>query len=398
MEPAVSPVEEVDVTIEDLGEAGDGRATLDGHPLWVSGTIPGERVRVRIRKRYRTAAVGAVVAWLEPSPDRVVPPCGLVGRCSGCQLQHVAYPRQLDLKGATVRAALRVHGLDDATVAPTVGMDDPWNYRNHARFTVQDGRLGFVEQRQRTFLPLDDCRLLHPSITELLRVLPGHVDTATQCNVRIGTRTGERMIQPALALETLAVATGQAFLHEELEGVRFRIGAASFFQVNTTQAERLVGLLREGLALAGHEVVVDAYAGVGVFAALLAGSCRHVVAIEESGPAVRDARVNLAAYRNVEIHEGRTESVLPTLESALGGPVHRVILDPPRSGCHPRVLDALASLRPERVAYVSCHPTTLARDLARLAEHFTLERVIPLDMFPHTKHVECVAFLRRHAT
>ena len=200
------------------------------------------------------------------------------------------------------------------------------------------------------------------------------------------------LIQPTLQSLDISIDSGQSHYEDELLGRRFRIASPSFFQVNNRQAARLVELVRERLRLAGGEMLVDAYAGVGTFAALLSPSVGRVIAIEESAAAIRDAEVNVAGLDNVALVKGRTEEVLAGLTEAPDA----VILDPPRAGCHPDALKALAELAPSRVVYVSCDPATLARDLRLLCQGpFELREVQPIDMFPHTYHIEAVATLER---
>ena len=208
--------------------------------------------------------------------------------------------------------------------------------------------------------------------------------------MRYGINTGDWLIQPHLQSQDIRMFTGQQHYEEELQGHRFRIGSPSFFQVNTRQAERMLTLVSERLRLTGQETVVDAYAGVGVFAVAAADSARRVIAIEESRAAIEDAKLNAAGVPNLEFLEGKTEHVLSSLEETPDA----VVLDPPRSGCHEDALEALLGLAPARVVYVSCDPQSLARDLAILVEGgYRLESVEPIDMFPHTHHVECVATL-----
>ncbi len=385
--------ERADVVIESLGDMADGIAFFEDKPLYVSDVIPGERVRVRIRKRFRKNAVGVAQTILEPSPDRVDPRCPLVGTCSGCQFQHVAYERQLAIKEHTVRRFLKAANVDLSVLRTPQGSANPWHYRNHGRFTVHDGEIGFVQRRQKKFFRVDHCYLMDPGINDILDRLQAKLPNASQCNVRVGSRTGDRMVQPALGVEALGVESGQETFTEELGGRRFRVSAPAFFQVNTAQAERMTELIGQRLQLTGTERVVDAYAGVGTFAAMVASGAREVVAIEESGPAMKDAEVNLHDLVNVQLQVGRTEDRLETLE----GPVDRLILDPPRRGCHPRALAAVERRQPARIIYVSCEPQTLARDLARLQKTFEVVDIQPVDMFPHTKHVEVIATLARRA-
>lgn len=385
---------EVEIDITTLAPKGDGEGMLGEKRVFASRTIPGERLKVRIRRHRREWVAVDVLEVLTPSPDRVEPPCPLFSQCSGCQFQHIAYPRQLVLKRDLVAWHLREHGgFEDAPVPAAIGAENPWNYRNHGRFTVREGRLGFVRHFRREFLEVPECHIMEPAINEVLAQLQGEIPGATQCNVRVG-RPGSMMIQPRLDLPEGMPQTGQTQIEEELLGHRFRVSAAAFFQVNRAQAERLIELMRERVQGGPTGVVVDAYGGVGTFAVLLASHVGKVISIEESGPAVEDAKHNAAGLDNVELVLGKTEEVLGTLP----GPVDAIILDPPRSGCQPQALQAVLDHGPSRVVYVSCDPETLARDLRVLVDApngYDLVEVQPVDMFPHTHHIECIATLQR---
>ncbi|MBI2965968.1 MAG: 23S rRNA (uracil(1939)-C(5))-methyltransferase RlmD [Chloroflexi bacterium] len=231
-----------------------------------------------------------------------------------------------------------------------------------------------------------------PTINRTLRLIQGRLKGMTQLSVRAGIDSGERLIQPRLVDQSLALESGGPYYHDSIRGRRFRVAGSSFFQVNVPVAERVVDTVAEALDLSGDEVVVDAYAGVGVFAALLAGRAREVIGIEDSASAVDDARANASGLENVRFVMGRTEAVLPTLTG-----VDAVVMDPPRRGCHPDALRALRALAPSTVAMVSCEPEALARDLAALCAGgaYRVDWIQPVDMFPQTYHVECVAAVRR---
>ncbi|MBI4198405.1 MAG: septum formation protein Maf [Chloroflexi bacterium] len=381
------------LTLSGMGRLGEALAEAEGKPIFVFGGIPGEEVVAEViaeRRRYVTAEV---VEVLTPSPHRVHAPCPSFGACTGCQWQHIAYPHQLELKRQAVAEALkRVGGLLGVEVRPTLPSPQEFGYRNHARFTVgrREGVLGYVHRERRRYVEVQACMIMDPWINEAMGKLRGHCAETSQLAVRYGTRSGSWLIQPALSDPGLALTTGQKHYTEVVNGVPFRVASPSFFQVNTPQAECMADLVKEALALTGKEVVVDAYAGVGAFAALLAPYARTSIAIEESSSAIADAQVNLASFQNVSILKGKTEELLGQLEPL----VDAVVLDPPRVGCQPEALAALARLAPARVAYVSCDPETLARDLKVLCHGpFQVAWVQPLDMFPQTYHVEAVALL-----
>ena len=383
------------LTLETMGSLGDTLATYEGETVNVFGGIPGEEVVARIvryRRRRRRYVSGLVVEVLKPSPHRVSAPCPYFGPCSGCQWQHIEYPHQLQLKRDAVDAELRrFPELEGLSASPTRPSPELFNYRNHARFTIRDqGSLGFTNRLTRRFVKIDECMLMAPWINEALGLLQGRCRETTQLSIRYGVNTGDWLIQPTLQNPDIPLPSGQTHYREKLLEQPFRIASPSFFQVNTKQAEQLAELVRTRLELTGEELLMDAYAGVGVFAVLLAPYVHRVIAIEESAAAIRDTAINTAEIENLTFIERKAEEALQSLEERPDA----VILDPPRAGCHADVLDALVRSAPRRVVYVSCEPQTLARDLAVLVRGgYDVAAVEPVDMFPQTHHVECVATL-----
>ena len=383
------------LTLEDMAPLGDTYADYEDQRINVFGGIPGEEVVARIvryKSRRQQRVSGIVVEVITPSPHRVEPPCPYFGPCTGCQWQHIDYEYQLELKRNAVLARLSAYPeLERVSVAPTLPSPQQFNYRNHARFTVRDaGSLGFVNRIDRRFVKIAECMLMTPWINETLGTLQGKSAETSQLTMRYGINTGDWLVQPILHNEEVPIASGQGHYKERLLDRPFRIASPSFFQVNTKQAEKLAELVRDRLDLSGTELVVDAYAGVGTFAVLLAPFVRMVVAIEESSAALKDAAINTLGIEHLDFIEGRTEDVLDELVDDPDA----VVLDPPRAGCHPEALQALVRRSPRRVVYVSCEPETLARDLSLLVQGgFQVERLEPLDMFPQTHHVECVATL-----
>ncbi len=383
------------LTLEEMGPLGDTMAPFEGGRINVFGGIPGEEVVaqiVRYRRRKQRLVSGIVTEVLAPSPHRVPTPCPYFGPCSGCQWQHIDYAHQLALKANAVRGELAFYeSLRDLAVSEPVASPEQFGYRNHGRFTVRrSGRLGFVNRITRRFVDIESCMLMAPGINDVMAKLDGRSSETSQLSVRYGINTSDLLVQPALHSDDIQVTTGQTHYREELLGRTFRIASPSFFQVNTAQAERLAEIVRERLELHGGETVIDAYAGVGTFAALLAPHVGRVIAVEESEAAVKDAAVNTLGLDNLEYRQGRTEQVIADLDSEPDA----VILDPPRVGCDGVALQAVAAWKPRRTVYVSCDPESLARDLAVLvSEGLSVVDVQPVDMFPQTHHVECVATL-----
>jgi 23S rRNA (uracil1939-C5)-methyltransferase len=413
----------------DLVEAAFGGEALghlpDGRVVFVPRTLPGERAIVRLLEDRRDYARAELDTLLEQAEGRVQAPCPYYhAGCGGCSWQHADYALQLRIKRGIVIDQLRRIGRfaePESLVRPTIGMLDPWRYRNQARFTVgrKFGELCFTLRGTHRLLRIDDCLIVHPAISATLQRLQGRLGEVGarvhQVSIRVGSNTGQVLVAPRLP-PLADVESGQPFVEEELLGRRFRLQPPSFFQVNTrrelrpppdalgrawlpvpsdglSMAELLALLVFDRLQPQPTDTVVDAYSGVGTFALLLAPLVREVIAVEEARSAVQDAIHNAGPDTpNVRFVEGKTEAVLPELEAR----PEAVILDPARVGAHPAVLHALLDRNPQRLVYVSCDPTTLARDLRVLVDGgYTLHEVQPLDMFPQTYHVESVASLSR---
>ena len=374
------------------GRLGEAMAEYGDRPVFVFGGIPGERVVAQVLRVHRKYVSARVTQVLEPSPDRVEPPCPYFGVCTGCQWQHVDYTHQLSMKRDKVVDALeRVGGFQDPPVVPVMPSSHEYGYRNHARFTIgPGGTLGFVNRETREFVRIDECMLMHSGVNELLTKIQNKGWETTQLSIRAGRSTGDYLVQPYLGNPDLELTTGQKHYLDAVDGREFKVSSPSFFQVDVDQTAQMLEVVRRSLDLRPSDILLDAYAGVGTIAVLLAPYVARVMAVEESSAAVADARENAAGLDNVEFLLGKTEDVLLKLP-------HRpdvVVLDPSRSGCRPEALNSLIQLAPTRVAYVSCDAETLARDLKVLCESaYTLKQVVPLDMFPQTHHVECVALL-----
>ncbi len=399
------PLVPIELTL--TGFASGGKAVghaEDGRVVFVEFALPGERVVAEITADRADYIEATAVLVLEASEERIAPRCQYFGRCGGCQLQHVAYPEQLRLKTGIVADQLRRIGrfapeAIEAALRPMIGMDDPWGYRNHMRFTVRrDGQVGFMQRGTHHFMRIDECAIALPRANEVLAATQDRTMQAHQLSIRLGEHTADEMIQPHLQWRPgqrgKHVPSGQTHYVEQLNGVRYRISGPAFFQVNTRQAERLVSLVVERVQAVRPHIVVDAYAGVGTFAAQLAHWVQHVVTIEESAAAGVDAERNLAEFDNVTRVVGKVEHVLPGMTPD----PDVVVIDPPRAGLFPGVVEAILASTARRVVYVSCDPGTLARDLRLFVDGgFTIAEVQPVDMFPHTQHIECVTTLDRPA-
>lgn len=394
-----------------IAHGGAALGRHEGRVIFVPYAIPGETVRVEITEDKGHHAFASLLEVVEPSPERVAPPCPYFGPtgCGGCQWQHVAYPAHLRFKAAIVADQLaRIGGIADPPVHPTLPDPSGWAYRNHAQFHPAPGGLGFRCAASNETVAIDECRILHPLLADLYAALDLELTGLLRLSLRAGTATGERMLvfemeddlPPALELDlpvscVLLLSDGQHanligsnHIHETVAGRTYRISAPAFFQVNTPQAGELVRLVLEYLDLRGGETVLDAYCGVGLFTAPLAERAGLVTAIEVSPAAVADLLENTALFDNVDVIEGPVEAVLPDLDT----PLDAAVVDPPRTGLDRFALDALVERHPVRLVYVSCDPATLARDAKRLvAAGYHLAAVQPVDLFPQTYHIESVA-------
>ena len=385
----------------DAGEFDDRgltTAVIEDAPVTIAGAVPGERVKARVVKIYRDRVATLVESVDAESEFRVDAQCRYFGECSGCQWQHIDYPRQLEIKRDIVTRALADYeSLRTVEVAETLPSPKRFAYRNHARFTVgrgaEAGIAGYMNADTRRFVRIDHCLIMDERINETLAQLQGRLDRMTQFSIRFGANTGDMIIQPLLPEEIKDVPSGRQKYVEKVRDATFQVAASSFFQVNTEQLSAVVDEIVELLNLDGDDTLVDLYCGVGTFARLLAPYVREVIGIEESASAVADARVNCSDVDNVCFIEAKAEKAAVELSES-GRTVDVAIIDPPRIGCAPQALEALRKLSPRRLMMVSCNPTTLARDLDALCQSgFKLLSVRPVDMFPQTKHVETLALL-----
>ena len=449
--------EALSLTIDDLAFGGEGVGRADGYVVFVPGGLPGDRLRVRLVQVRTRFGRGSIEEVLEPSPQRVEAPCPYFGRCGGCRLQHVAYPAQLAFKSKQVADALeRLGGLRDVPLRPIIGAEETFGYRNKMEFTVARARGALVvglheTERYDSVLDIERCLLQSDRMNGLLaearaffaeRGLTVYEQDTGEGLLRFlmlreGKHTGELMtnvVTSAPAVSELAplaqrlqardpgttsvvmnvnpkkasvavgveehLLGGRDHIREDVGGLTFRVSANSFVQTNTRQAERLFDLVVESTGLTGTETVLDLYSGTGAISLLLARRARWVYGVELAQAAVDDAGANATANRitNCTFVSGEVRFVLPAL-IAKGVTAEVVVADPPRAGFHPKALHALITLGARRIVYVSCNPTTLARDLGELVRGgYHLEWVQPVDMFPHTPHIEAVARLERVAS
>ena len=422
--------------------------------VFVPDAVPGDRILTRLVHTKPSYGNGKIHRILKASEHRIRPACIVADKCGGCQWQAVAYEQQLVAKhNQVVQALERIGSIANPPVNAVLAAD-PLGYRNKATYplgrspTTGQVQAGYYQKSSHKLVNLNQCPVqderLNPLLAEVKEDIQArgwsiynearHQGRLRHLSLRIGRRTGEMLLTlvsresdldgldeqaadwlrrypdlvgvmlnlnpkrtNAIFGDDTRCIAGQPYLTEQFANLTFQIGATTFFQVNTEQAERLLTVIVDELSLDGREVLLDAYCGIGTLTLPLADQVRQAIAIESQEASVEQARTNAAinGINNVTFHVGSVETVLPELMTEMPTLVDVVVLDPPRKGCSSTVLETLLSLCPPRIVYVSCNPATLARDLKHLCGDggYHLTRVQPVDLFPQTAHVECVAFL-----
>jgi len=454
------------VEINDMTHEGQGVGRIDGFAVFVNGALTGELVETRIIKVSRAYAVGKLIDILKPSPDRAEPFCSVFKRCGGCSLQHMNYEATLRLKTKLVKDNIeRIGGLKDVTVFDTIGMENPFNYRNKAQYPVAVAKgeviSGFYAPRSHEVIKSEVCGIQNPASdrlrNEIIRFITEKgltvYDESTGKGLvrhivtRVGFNTGDVMVvivingkrlphadelvnrltqmdlgngdvssenaKSALQLKSIylnindkktnvilgdknILLYGSSTISDTIGKYRFLVSPHSFFQVNPVQTEVLYNKALEYAQLTGKETVFDLYCGTGTISLFLSEKAAKVYGVEVVEAAVEDAKKNasLNGVGNAEFIQGEAEKVVPVLYRE-GVRADVVVLDPPRKGCDEKLLHLISEMGPERIVYVSCNPSTLARDLKYLAgSGYRVEKVQPVDMFPWSGGVESVTLLQ----
>ena len=447
----VNKNDRLNVYVEDLTHDGSGVAKVDGYPLFIPGALPGEEAEIQVMKTMKRYGFAKLVNVTKPSPDRVEPPCHVFWECGGCQLQHLSYEAQLRQKQKTVRDVMeRIGKIPHVPVHPVKGMDDPWRYRNKSQipFNERDGEVvsGFYRSRTHHIVDTDVCIIQGEEADEIMSTLKHemhgmgieaydertHRGMLRHLIVRKARATGELMVvlvtrskkfpQKDAAIDLIKrvvpevtsimqnvnsektnvifgnktlLLYGRPFIVDTIGDIKFEISARSFYQVNSEQTQVLYGQALEYAQLTGNETVIDAYCGIGTISLFLAQKAKEVYGVEIVPQAIEDAKRNaeLNGIENAHFEAGPAEEVIPKWY-AEGKRFDVLVVDPPRKGCDEKLLDTILEYKPKRIVYVSCDPATLARDLRILEDGgYRTQEVQPVDMFPHSSHVECVAWL-----
>lgn len=442
----------IEAVITDLSDTGDGVGRSGEKVVFVPDTVPGDRVVVRLINVKPNYAKAKVKELLQPSSLRIKPACIVADKCGGCQWQHISYEYQLLVKRqAVIRALERIGGFKQPRVDAVITAGTPYNYRNKATYPVGKSPTvgviaGYYQKSSHQIVNLNQCPVqdsrLNPFLAQIKKDIQllgwqiynehTHSGTIRHLSLRIGRRSGEILLTLIVKHFNIAgieqkaqewldhypqlvgvmlnrngdrtntifgretrLVVGTPYLEEEFACLKFQIRGETFFQVNTETAEALLYEIQSELNLQGKEILVDAYCGIGTLTLPLAKQVHLAIGLEIQESAVSQAKIN-AQYNhinNVTFHSGKVEELL----SRISYKPDIVILDPPRKGCQPSVIETLRKGKPARIVYVSCKAATLARDLQQLCQDglYTLSRVQPADFFPQTAHVEVAAFLVR---
>ncbi|MCD7855682.1 MAG: 23S rRNA (uracil(1939)-C(5))-methyltransferase RlmD [Clostridiales bacterium] len=444
-----------ELKMTDLTVDGTGIGKAEGFAFFVPDTAPGDLISMRVLKLKKSYGYGKIEKIIEPSPCRTTPPCSVFNRCGGCSLQHMTYEAQLEFKQNLVKNTLiRVGGLPESTdFRPILAAENPFYYRNKGQYPVAeiDGKAqtGFFAQRSHRLVPFEEgCLINQPTDTKIINAVINFMNekgikayneetaegTVRHILVRTAVKTGEVMVCIVINADDLPrkeelsavlqgfpsvttavlninkkktnvilgaenkVLFGKGYITDYIFDLKFKISPLSFFQVNPKQTEKLYQAVLDFADLKGNENVFDLFCGIGTISLLLAGKAGKVTGIEISEQAISDAKANAAANNisNAEFFAAPAE-VFAVKQAEIAKP-DLVVVDPPRKGCAPELLDALLKLSPEKIIYVSCNPSTLARDLTRLTQAYSVLKVQPVDMFPNTPHIETVVLLSQQKT
>jgi len=441
------------MTIDNMGYEGEGVGKIDNFTVFAAGAIVGEKVNVKIVKTSKSFAFGKLLEILEPSGSRVEPVCSIYKNCGGCNLQHIDYRGQLDFKtNRVIQAINRIGKLEDVKIHPTLGMENPYNYRNKVQLPISNVdaqvKIGFYAARSHDIINMETC-FIQDSAADIVVKLTRqwikefniqtyneetHSGALRHIMIRKGFKTGEIMVvlvtngkdlphkEEFIAIMTKKIQGlvsivqninsektnvilglhcvtlwGKDSITDYIGEYKFEVSPLSFFQVNSLQTEVLYNKALEYANLSGGEVVLDAYCGTGTISLFLSKTAKKVYGVEIVAEAIENAKKNAKENNisNTEFILGEAENVIPKLIRS-GVRADVVVVDPPRKGCDKSLLEAISSMEPRTIVYVSCDPGTLARDLGILDElgYKTLE-IQPVDMFSQTAHVECIALIKK---
>lgn len=446
MELNVNAIFEIEII--DMGEGGEGIGRVDGLAVFVDGGIIGDKVKIKLIKKKKKYAIGRIIKLIEPSDLRVEPKCKYAFSCGGCQVQQMDYNKQLEHKQNHVKACIeRIGKIEAPSINKVIGMENPYYYRNKGQYPVSvdvegNVQIGFYQTKTHKIVDVDQCFIQNENNNEIIKTIR---ELITECGTSIYNEflhkgslrhimlrnskenkwmvvfvtNGNEFKNEKRFVEVLnqrhpevtsiiqnvnslkgnkvlglknKVLFGEAYLVDTVGDLTFELSPLSFFQVNPVQTEILYSKALEYAELTGDETVLDVYCGIGTISLFLAEKAKHVIGIEVVKEAIIDAKANAKrnSIENTQFYTGKAEEVMPKLYKE-GIRPDVIVVDPPRKGCEEIVLKTMADMNPKRIVYVSCKPSTMARDIKILEDlGYKMSKVQPVDMFPHTLHCETV--------
>lgn len=451
MEVPVKKNKEYLVEIIDQGFEGEGIAKIEGFTIFIEGTIKGEKCRILIVKVTSSHAFGKLVEILEKSKYRVEPDCATYKRCGGCNLRHIDYEETLNIKQNTVQNLVNKTLNNKIKVEMTVGMGNPYNYRNKAQYPVgfdKSGEpvMGVYAKRTHEIIPMRNCMIQNPVSEKIANVVLGffiknNIPIYNEKNgegllrhivIKVGIKTHEIMcilvlnkkelkkekelikvlIREFPEIKTIVknynmkntnvilgneneVIYGDGYIYDELGDYTFKISPLSFYQINPIQTEALYNIAIEMADLKKTDTLFDLYCGIGTIGIFASPYVNRVYGIEIVKQAIEDAKenANINNIRNIEFFAGDVEKVFENVLKEHNVKPDVIFVDPPRKGLDKHTIENILNIKPEKIVYISCNPASLVRDLKLLEESYEIKKIQPVDMFPFTSHVECCAVM-----
>ena len=448
--------EEYVVEILDNGFGGEGIAKIEGFTIFIPNAIKGEKCEILIVKVLTSHAYGKILKIIQASPERVEVDCSTYKRCGGCDLRHMTYDNTLELKKNAVQSLVNKSLKQKVEAQKTIGMENPFYYRNKAQYPLgldKDGNpaFGIFAQRTHTIIPIDKCFIQTEISQEIAKTIlefikENNIPVYNEENqtglfrhivVKVGKYTNEVMcilvingknfpkeekLVELLCNKHKNIRTivknindkntnvilgreninlyGDGYIEDKLGDYTFKISPLSFYQINPVQAEKLYNIAIESANLNKEDILFDLYCGIGTIGIFASKYVKKVYGIEIVEQAIKDAKENakMNDIQNIDFIVGDVEQAFDELINKKNIISTAIIVDPPRKGLDDRTIENIIKVRPKRLVYISCNPATMVRDLAKLEDTYTITKIQPVDMFPYTKHVECVVAMTLRET
>lgn len=444
------------VDIIDNGYEGEGIAKIDGFTIFIPGAIKGEKIKILIVKVLSSHAFGKILEIIEKSKDRVNSDCTTYKRCGGCKLRHIKYEKTLKMKQNAVQSLVNKTLKNKIKVEETLGMENPYHYRNKAQYPVginKEGKkvIGVFANRTHEIIPIEKCYIQNERTEQLAKFILEYINKNNisvynektgkgllrHIVTKIGIKTNQIMcilvvngkiipkekelvkniIENFSEVKTIVknINTkntnvilgqeniniyGEGYIEDILGEYVFKISPLSFYQVNPIQAEKLYNIGVEAAKITKNDIIFDLYCGIGTISLFMAKYAKKVYGVEIVEQAIVDAKENakINGIDNTEFIVGDTEKILDELINARKIVPDAIMVDPPRRGLDNTSIDNILKIKPSRLIYISCNPATLVRDLAKFEEVYDVRKIKPVDMFPFTSHVECVTMMQLKKT